>query len=155
MATNSTPRFFNSTFEAEMRVLLILSETTVWPLSNDSLAYIDFMAVYGKDYGVSHDNLHGNNQYRLGEITSRIELIGLAIPELVKSDFIEAVDGGEDFLYQITDSGELFIDKVEDTYSEEYRDAIRNIVKKFNVIDSKNLRKIIFEKSTSTERGKL
>ena len=43
---------FNTTFEVSLRILIVLNVTQT-RLSIDRVSAMDFMAIYGKDFGVS------------------------------------------------------------------------------------------------------
>lgn len=73
---------FNTTFEVSLRVLLTL-EVSEDKLSADMIAVSDFITVYGRDFGISSENLHGDNSYRFGEFGIRRELVKEAVKSLV------------------------------------------------------------------------
>lgn len=125
---------FNSRFETSLRVLLLLAEATVWPLSASAISNIDFMATYGKEFGVSDYDLHGQNSYKFSQLPAKKQLIDEAIKKLVRLGFI-SVDLSNGYRYMITDSGVSFIDEMDDTYSEQYRAVVGSIFKKYDVSD--------------------
>lgn len=125
---------FNSRFETSLRVLLLLTEATVWPLSASTISNIDFMATYGKEFGVSDYDLHGQNRYKFSQLTAKKLLVDEAIKKLVRLGFI-SVDLSDGYRYMITDSGVGFIDEMDDTYSEQYRAVVGSIFKKYDVSD--------------------
>jgi hypothetical protein len=135
-------RLFNSPFEIEMRILLLLSEATTWPLSQSSIVTIDFMAVYGKEFGVSDHNLHGDSQYKFSELPSRYELVTIGIKELVKTGLITPVLK-KNYQYQINDKGENLVSGFDDDYSQEYRKTVDEVFLKFNVTKTASLKDII------------
>ena len=51
---------FNTSFEVSLRILIILNIVKI-RLSIDRISALDFISIYGKDFGVSKYNLHGNN----------------------------------------------------------------------------------------------
>lgn len=125
---------FNSRFETSLRVLLLLTEATVWPLSASTISNIDFMATYGKEFGVSDYDLHGQNRYKFSQLTAKKLLVDEAIKKLVRLGFI-SVDLSDGYRYMITDSGVNFIDEMDDTYSQQYRAIVGSIFKKYDVSD--------------------
>lgn len=74
-------RVFNTPFELSLRVLLILSCDSTGKTA-DMMAAIDFITVYGQSFNISHTSLHGNNDYRFSEFTSRLGLVRQAIKSL-------------------------------------------------------------------------
>ena len=52
---------FNTTFELSLRVLLTLDSSNNSPRTVDIITALDFITVYGKDFGISDENLHGDN----------------------------------------------------------------------------------------------
>ena len=143
-------RLFNSTFEIEMRILVLLSEATTWPLSKSSIVTIDFMAVYGKEYGISNHNLHGDNKYKFSELPSRHELVDLGLKNLVKDGLVTPVLK-KNYQYQINDNGENFISKMDDLYCEEYRATVRKIFSTYNVTKTQSLVKLINSKKAQED----
>ena len=74
---------FNSSLEISLRMLIILN-TVQSRLSVDRIAALDFISIYGKDFGVSEYNLHGDNDYRFSEYTSKREIQGKVFPIMKK-----------------------------------------------------------------------
>lgn len=72
---------FNTSFEVSLRMLIILN-TVQTRLSIDRITAFDFIAIYGKDFGVSEYNLHGDNDYRFSEYTSKREIVSQTIKNL-------------------------------------------------------------------------
>ena len=68
---------FNSPFELSLRIMILMrvrkSRVTV-----DWLSCLDFVTTYGKDFGISEFNLHGDNEYRFSEYAAKREIIGIA-----------------------------------------------------------------------------
>ena len=79
---------FNTSFEVSLRILIILN-TVQTRLSIDRITDLDFIAIYGKDFGVSEYNLHGDNDYRFSEYTSKREIVSQAIKELVLRGYVK------------------------------------------------------------------
>ena len=62
-------KLFNGTFETLLRVLLILS--VKGRITIDRILEYEFMATYGREFGISEENLHGNNNFNFAEISIR------------------------------------------------------------------------------------
>lgn len=73
---------FNTPFEASLRILIILNVIHT-RLSVDRITAMDFISTYGKDFGVSEHNLHGDNNFRFSEYASKRKIISEAIKSLV------------------------------------------------------------------------
>ena len=80
---------YNSVFEIELRILILLEHSKEEFLSSDMIAVLDFIVVYGKEFGVSKTNLHGDNRFKFSELPSRREKVLKALKELVKKDMKE------------------------------------------------------------------
>ena len=78
---------FNTSFEVSLRILIILHIAKT-RLSVDRITALDFIAIYGRDFGASDFNLHGNNEYRFGEYTAKREIIMQAVKELVLRAYV-------------------------------------------------------------------
>lgn len=116
---------FNTEFELSLRILLILNAPNVDRLSIDRIAAIDFITAYGKDFGVVDYNLHGDNNYRFSEFTSRRDLITKAIRALVVEGLVRAICQKSGFYYSISSKGEEYCLKLNNKYAREYSDIIR------------------------------
>ena len=67
-------KLFNGTFETLLRVLLILS--VKGRITIDRILEYEFMATYGREFGISEENLHGNNNFNFAEISIRRIYLG-------------------------------------------------------------------------------
>ena len=118
---------FNTSFEVSLRILIILN-TVQTRLSIDRITDLDFIAIYGKDFDVSEYNLHGDNDYRFSEYTSKREIVSQALKELVLRGYIIPHCNKSGFNYSISKSGTMFCESLNDKYAEDFT----NIVKKTN-----------------------
>ena len=120
---------FNTSFEVSLRMLIILN-TVQTRLSIDRITALDFIAIYGKDFGVSEYNLHGDNDYKFGEYTSKREIVSQAIKELVLRGYINPRCNKSGFTYSISKNGVIFCESLNDKYAEDFTE----IVKKANAV---------------------
>lgn len=120
---------FNTSFEESLRVLIILN-TVQSRLSIERITALDFIATYGKDFGVSEYNLHGDNDYRFSEYTSKREVVSQAIKELVLRGYITPYCNKSGFNYSISKNGVTFSESLNDKYAEDFTE----FVKKANVL---------------------
>jgi hypothetical protein len=110
---------YNTTFEVSLRVLFTLAVAEC-KMSADMIAVSDFLTVYGRDFGLSDENLHGDNSYRFGEFAVRREVVGEAVKELVLKAFITADSTSEGFVYAIHQRGREYIDTFDNEYARLY-----------------------------------
>ena len=120
---------FNSDFEFSLRILQILNQTRETGLSIDRLIGIDFITVYGRDFGVSEYNLHGNNNFRFSELSCRRDLIKSSIKYLALNRLIQVEFDKDGYLYSISESGELFCSKLNNSYIDEYQRIVKQTLK--------------------------
>ena len=114
---------FNSSFEMELRVVSLLTETSKEYISVERILAIDFLACYGKVFGISEYNLHGDNSLMYAEISNRRNLINEAIKPLVYKGLVDVkVDKG--YYYRITDTGKKYVDSLESDYAREYKRCV-------------------------------
>ena len=122
---------FNTPFEMSLRILIILYAAQS-KLSIDRITALDFISIYGRDFGVSEYNLHGNNSYRFSEYAIKREIASQAIKELVLRNYITPYCYKSGFGYNISSSGISFCE----TLSDEYAECFTNVVKKSIVLFS-------------------
>ena len=111
---------FNSSFEVSLRILIIMY-VTCEKMSVDRIVAMDFITIYGKDFGVSEDNLHGDNNYRFCEYAARREIVSCAIKELVLKNYIVPHVNKSGFCYSISDDGKAFCESLNDEYANVYK----------------------------------
>ena len=115
---------FNTSFEVSLRILIILN-TVQTRLSIDRITDLDFIAIYGKDFGVSEYNLHGDNDYRFSEYTSKREIVSQAIKELVLRGYITPHCNKSGFNYSISKEGVAFCESLNDKYAEDFIEIVK------------------------------
>lgn len=135
-------RFFNTPFEMQLRILMLLINCPFDKMDKYQFVCYDFICCYGKDYGVSESNLHGNSAYKFGEIASRKELVDMAIKELVTRGLVDVTqDNG--FKYQINDNGINFIDSLDNVYGENYISTAEGAFEKYDLQKDESVRKFM------------
>lgn len=97
-------RLFNSTFENSLRLLLLLDEYDM-PQTLDMLYAVDFMTIYSEPFGLSEQNLNGDNDLKFSEFASQRDLVKKALKELVLNGNAEAVSYKDGLSYIITPEG--------------------------------------------------
>lgn len=141
---------YNSVFEIELRILILLEHSKEEFLSSDMIAVLDFIVVYGKEFGVSKTNLHGDNRFKFSELPSRREKVLKALKELVKKDMVD-IDLSKGFKFQINNKGYQFIEKFEGSYAIEYGEIANAACDKYGDMDEAELYKYIQSKSVISQ----
>lgn len=139
-------KLFNSPFEAELRVLLVLENSPMDAISSDMILAIDFVSIYGKEFGISEENLHGDSSYKYSELASKKELVNIAIKELVLQGLIEVVSH-DGFKYRISEIGLKYISSFNGVYSEIFSDNAKSAFEKYEDVNEFAILKMIQEKS--------
>ncbi len=144
---------FNSAFELSLRVL-ILMKTKKSRVTVDWLSCIDFVTTYGKDFGVSEFNLHGDNEYRFSEYAAKREIIGSAIKELVLRRYITPHCNKSGFNYSITPAGIQLCETLNDAYAETYEKIAEMAINHFANYTDRKLMNCLNEKAILALGGK-
>ena len=97
-------KVFNTTFEVSLRVILILAADEE-PKTADTIAITDLITGYGKDFGISEENLHGDNYYGFSEFAARRSLVKKALRSLVVDGLASVSEGKGGFHYAASESG--------------------------------------------------
>lgn len=139
-------RLFNSTFETLLRVLLVLSIKN--KLSIDRILEYEFMATYGKRFGISEENLHGDNKFDFAEISVRRSNIRKAIGQLYLSGLVKLKEGNQGFTYSLSKEGEKVAQRLNSEYANEFTINLKRIVKEYDDFDDGGLMQLINEDFT-------
>lgn len=123
-------KLFNSTFEMELRILLLLSESKGSQYTVDRIVALDFITCYSADFSLPYGNLHGVNNYKFGEMSNRRVLTQDAVKQLVTKGFITvAVDKG--YYFSISDQGQEYAKKLKSAYAKDYKTIAKAVIKKY------------------------
>lgn len=144
---------FNSSFEVSLRILIILN-TAQRRLSIDRITALDFIAIYGKDFGVSNYNLHGDNNYRFSEYASKREIVSQAIKELVLRGYITPHCNKSGFNYSISKNGTIFCNSLNDKYADDFTNIVKNANLQFLEYSDRKLTRCINEYAIARLGGK-
>lgn len=137
---------FNSSVELTLRVLLVLCHFS--DLNIDQIAIIDFKTTYGRYFGNSEYNLHGDNEFGLQEYGLRRQKISNSIKEGVLQGIITYRElAKKGFLYSLSNDGKSVVNNFpkEDLYFKEYNAALKNI-KVPNIYEIKNFQDKLSQK---------
>ena len=135
---------FNTPFEASLRILIILNVIHT-RLSVDRITAMDFISTYGKDFGVSEYNLHGDNNFRFSEYASKRKIISEAIKSLVLRGYINPHCNKRGFNYSISNSGIAFCESLNDDYAEELTRIVKSVNDFYHSYSDRNLTNCINE----------
>lgn len=136
---------FNSVYEVSLRILIILYNLSK-PVSADRIVGLDFLSVYGKEFDVSNQNLHGNNNFKYSELPSRKSMVDASLKQLVINGMID-VSILNGFEYTISDKGANYISNFESDYAIKYSENVVNAIEKFKDLDDSSILKEIQSKS--------
>ncbi|QAT62980.1 hypothetical protein EQM13_16125 [Acidilutibacter cellobiosedens] len=143
---------FNTTFEISIRLLLVLSVCKNSRFTLDNLVTVDFIANYSKEFGLSDNNLHGNNEFSFSEFSIRRALGQKAIKELVLEDMVKVSCTKKGFLYSITDKGQSLCNKLTSDYAIEYKSNVDNAIKYINSKTEKEILNLISQEASKLLR---
>lgn len=111
---------FNSIYETSMRLILLLF-TFDTPLSSEELFVFDFVATYGKEFGLTDVSLNGDSEFTLSKATLRRKRVMESISYLVRNGYITLIAEENETKYELTERGNEFYKKIFQTgYSEKY-----------------------------------
>ena len=122
---------WNSPFEISLRALLLLAHGDGNPKTVDMLVLLDTIAIYGNDFGISDENLHGDIDFALDEFDSRRELMKTAIRDLVLRGLVTPIKDTGGFRYKISLDGSVYCRRLSSDYAVEYRQmaiAVKRLV---------------------------
>lgn len=144
---------FNTVFEMKLHLLFVLAADIGSPMSIDKILATDFIAVYGKEFGISSSNLHGNNPYKYSEITVKRELLKLAVKEAVLdglADFLPSVETG--MMYRVNFKGISFCNSFHTSYAEEYQFLARSALEYLSSKTESEIAAFLNEKAITSIR---
>ena len=137
---------YNSVSEIKIRILILLEHSTQEYISSDIIAALDFITVYGKEFEISKQNLHGDNRFKYSELPSRRQVVSQSIKSLVLDGMLN-ISLKNGFEYQINDKGIEFVEDLESPYAIEYGETVKCTFKKYGNMDEAELFKMIQSKS--------
>ena len=116
MGGSMTESVFNSTFEMELRVLLLMSAAKKKAYSIERIVSLDFIVCYAGYFQLPYLNRQGDNQYMFSELASRRERLQEAVKGLVVQGLLNVeMDNG--YAFSITDAGSKYIRKLKSEYA--------------------------------------
>lgn len=140
---------FNSTFENSLRLLILLDEYDL-PKTLDMLYVVDFMSLYSAAFGITDQNLNGNNEYKFSVFASHRESVKEALKELVLNGTVLAVSYNHGLSYIISPEGEDFCGSLESDYAKEYRKNVKAVIKAVGNRSERTLISDVYEASAKS-----
>lgn len=134
-------QIFNTPFEISMRALIIISLSN--GLTLDRINVYDFLATYGKRYGISDFDLNGDCDASQMQIDIRRKLTKDALKELVLKRYIRVDNLKNGFIYKPTSLGRVVVSQMESDYSKEFKSNVIAIDKKFSNIKESEIIRLI------------
>lgn len=123
---------FNTPFETALRVLLLLETGARTDFSINMIAALDFAALYGRSFGFSETNLHGDNLFKFSEFATRKELTNDGITFLVQHGFVDVSPTKNGFVYSLSRNGQEFASRLDTRYAKEYKGQVRLALRHFS-----------------------
>lgn len=145
---------FNSSFETGLRVLLVLSSIQPKSATIDRIAAYDFITIYGRDFGVSHSNLHGDSNFNFSELASKRASCNEGIKEFVLDGFISINHTEEGFTYFLNEKGKQYVESLSSDYANQYLKIVKEVHKKFAETSDEEIVKLINKKAIKELRRK-
>lgn len=134
---------FNSSFETGLRVLLLLSSIQPQSATIDRIAAYDFMTIYGKNFGVSEINLHGDSNFNFSELASKRANCNEGIKEFVLDGLISINRTDEGFTYFLNSAGKKYVSNLSSDYAEQYLAISKKVHKKFSALSDEEVVNLI------------
>ena len=135
-----------------MRVLLILYAIKPRGASIDRITTYDFIAIYGKDFGITDFNLHGNTPFNFSELPSKRSLIKKGIKDSTLDGMIVVNQSSSGFQYKLSRTGISFVESLDTNYSQQYLEAISKIHQVYSRKSDSTIMKEINTKAITTLR---
>ena len=147
-----TESVFNSTFEIELRILLLLSAARKRAYAIERIVALDFITCYASNFQMPYLNPQGDNQFMFAELASRRERIRDAIKSLVTQGLIEvSLDQG--YTFSISDAGNGFVRKLKSEYAVQYKKIAADAIKQFKSYSDLELDRMINDSAVKAVRG--
>lgn len=120
MMMNKAPTILNSIQEVVIRMLAQLYVLEGKKKNSDYISCLDYLTLYSKTFKFGSYDLHGQMPYRLGELSSRLELGKESLKSLVAMGLCSVEASKNGFIYSITASGKNVINRLNTNYINNY-----------------------------------
>ena len=147
-----TESVFNSTFEMELRILLLMSAARKKAFSFERIVSMDFIVCYAGYFQLPYLNPQGENQYMFSELASRRERIQEAVKSLVVQGLLDVgLDKG--YVFSITDTGSKYTRKLKSEDAVQYKTIAADAIKRFKDYSDLQLDRMINDSAVKSVRG--
>lgn len=125
-----TNKIFNTPYETALRLLLLLG---IRPggLTAETIYMADFLATYGKDYGISPSDLHGDNDLKCLELPARRNLCTGAVQMLSHMELAHVCYTRDGIFYRLTEKGQHARRQLQGAYASQYQDNAEKALSHF------------------------
>ena len=152
MGGRMTESIFNSTFELELRILLLMSAAKKKAFSVERIVSLDFIVCYAGYFQLPYLNPQGENEYMFSELAGRRERIQEAVKSLVIQGLLEVgLDNG--YVFSITETGSKYIRKLKSEYAVQYKTIAADAIKRFKDYSDLQLDRMINDSAVKSVRG--
>ena len=152
MGGRMTESIFNSTFELELRILLLMSAAKKKAFSVERIVSLDFIVCYAGYFQLPYLNPQGDNEYMFSELAGRRERIQEAVESLVIQGLLEVgLDNG--YVFSITETGSKYIRKLKSEYAVQYKTIAADAIKRFKDYSDLQLDRMINDSAVKSVRG--
>lgn len=132
-------KLFNTPFEVSLRILLILSAVKPLTMTIDRISAYDLMSVYGKDFGITEENLHGESQFSFSELSAKREQCNGALKSLLLDNFVFVERSQKGFLFGLNERGISFTKSIQSEYAIKYIETIKKTHQMFKKTSDESL----------------
>lgn len=129
--------------------MLACSETA---MSADQAAALDFIAIYGREFGVAQQNLHGDNRLGFSEFPARRRMVNSALKSMVLDGWVAVQNSRAGFVYSLSTGAAEAVKKLHEGYPLAYQAAIASAIKMFGDLSEEQLIDRIGQVSTQALR---
>lgn len=147
-------KIFNSSFETGLRVLLLLSSIEPQTATVDRITAYDFITIYGRDFGISENNLHGDTNFNFSELASKRASCNEGIKEFVLNGLISINRTDRGFTYYLNQTGKNFVASLSSDYVTQYLGIVEKVHKKYADVSDEEIIKLINKKAIKELRRK-
>ncbi|WP_066633956.1 ABC-three component system middle component 2 [Desulfolucanica intricata] len=142
-----------SEFETYLRILILFEAAFEEPLNEETIAMLDFMTIYSRDFEITDSNLHGESSYRFAEFTSRRELVKSAIKRLVLDGLINVLQTKNGFEYTLSRDGLEFASHLNSKYADTYYETAMQVLVRTRGMTQRALSELINKRITASLQG--